>query len=166
MRKYTLILLAILSIGLLNAAYADNLKIGFVNLATIMQEAPQVKKIDTQLKQEFAPRSAKIKAAETAMQNHVQVLKRNASVMSAKEKSAAQAKLVKENEALQKQQSQFEQDLQTAQAKAMKKLFTKISSIVTSVAKNNGYDIVLQKNAAIYYKPALDVTDQVIKKLK
>ena len=166
MKKYTFILLTVLSVGALNIAYADNFKIGFVNLETIMQEAPQVKAIDAQLKKEFAPRDAKIKAAEKAMQSHVQVLKRNASVMSAKEKSTAQEKLVKESQDLQSQQAQFEQDLQAAQAKAMKKLFVKISSVANSVAKSDGYDVVLQKTAAIYYKPSLDITDQVIKKLK
>lgn len=166
MRKSKFILLAVLSIGIATVSYANNLKIGFVDLATIIQKAPQVKTIDTQLKKEFAPRDAKIKADEKAMQKHVQVLKRNASVMSDKEKATAQKKLVEESEAIQQHRAQFEHDLQTAQTQAMKKLFLQISSIAKGVAKQDGYDVVLQKSAAIYYKPSLDTTTQVIKKLK
>lgn len=166
MRKYGFILLAVLSIGIVTSSYAANLKIGFVDLATIIQKAPQVKTIDAQLKKEFSPQDAKIKVAEEAIQKHEQVLKRNLSVMSEKEKAAAQRKLVEESEALQKKQAQFNQDLQTAQAQAMKKLFMQISTIVQGVAKQDGYDAVLQKSAAIYYKPSFDITAQVVKKLK
>ena len=166
MKKYTLSLITISTMFFAATSYAAAPKIAIIDLENVMQHAPQVKVVDAKLKKEFAPRDAKIKAAAQAMQKHVQILKRNASVMSSKEKSEAQGKLLKESEALQKSQGQFSQDLQTAQAQAMKKIFTKITAVVNSVAKKDGDDLVLQKSAAIYYKPSYDITSQVIAKLK
>ena len=166
MKKHTLSLITIGTLFFAATSYAAAPKIAIVDLENVMQHIPQVKVVDANLKKEFASRDTKIKAAAQAMQKHVKILKRNASVMSTKEKSEAQDKLLKEGEALQKSQGQFSQDLQMTQAHAMKKIFTKIIAVVKSVAKKDGDNIVLQKSAVIYYKPSYDITLQVIAKLK
>jgi len=166
MKKYIVILLAIATVGFASTSFAADLKVGVVDLGQVLHATPQVKTIELSIKKKFTPRSNKIKADEAKIGQGLQDFKRNASVWSKTKRSAEEAKLVKANNALQKEKAQFSQDLQAAQATAMQKVFVQIRSVVNSVAKKSHYNMVLQKSAVLYYQPSYDITKQVTRGLK
>ncbi|MGL6035951.1 MAG: OmpH family outer membrane protein, partial [Legionella sp.] len=58
---------------------------------------------------------------------------------------------------------QYQQELSSAQNEAMEGLYTKVRAAITKTAKEEKYDIIVQKDAAPFSSEALDVTDKVIK---
>ncbi|MSP53101.1 MAG: OmpH family outer membrane protein [Gammaproteobacteria bacterium] len=159
----TLALLGGLSLAL-NAS-AD-IKIGVLDLQAVLQQSPQVQSADVKFRKEFSPREQKIKAQADALQTEVDQLNRNAAVMSAVEQGKTKDKIAKDQDNLQQAQAQFQQDVQTAQGKAMQQILTQIKTVVATLAAQNGYDLVVQKSSVVYSKDEYDVTALVIKQLK
>ena len=166
MKKILLTLIGatvMLTISSINAA---DMKIAVVDLQKIIAASPQAKSADNSFRKQFQPRETKLKSAAASLQKEIQDFQRNASVMSDKEKQATQEKLSNERDDLQKQQTQFSQDVQTSQAEMMKTVFGKIKAAVARVAKQGNYDLVLQSNTVVYYKDTYNITDKVISTLK
>ena len=63
MNRYIRSFLALLVVATLStmSVQAADLKIGFVNTARILKEAPQARKVEERLKAEFGPREAQLK---------------------------------------------------------------------------------------------------------
>jgi outer membrane protein len=148
----------------LNAS-AD-IKIGVLDLQAVLQQSPQVQSADVKFRKEFGPREQRLKAQADALQTEVDQLNRNAAVMSAAEQGKAKDKIAKDQDSLQQAQAQFQQDVQTAQGKAMQQILTQIKSVVATLAQQKAYDLVLQKSSVVYSKDEYDITSQVVKQLK
>jgi len=56
----------------------------------------------------------------------------------------------------------YEKELQKKQTELTAPIIQRIVAIVTRIAKDKGYDIVIDKQAAPYARPDLDLTDRVI----
>ena len=56
----------------------------------------------------------------------------------------------------------FEQDNGRRQSEERNKILTKVQAAIDSIAKSNGYDLVLERNAAPYAASKLDISAQVI----
>ena len=162
MKKYVLILISVLGLVFAASVSAINSEIGFVDVVKIMQQLPGF----SQLKKQFAARAEELKAAASALQKHAQEFERNGPVMTDKEKSTEQKRLLQETEDLQKQRTQFTQDFQDAQLKLVRKITSRIETVVAKIAKQRHYDLVLQKSAVLYHKDTNDITEQVLQSLK
>jgi outer membrane protein len=163
------LLISIMTVGLLGSLAFDanaDIKIGVLDLQAVLQQSPQVQSADVKFKKEFAPREQKLKAQANAIQAEVDQLNRNASVMSATQQGKAKDKISKDQDDFQQAQSQFQQDVQTAQGKAMQQILAQIKSVVATIAAQKDYDLVVQKSSVVYAKDQYDVTTEVIKALK
>jgi outer membrane protein len=56
----------------------------------------------------------------------------------------------------------YEKELQKKQTELTNPIIQRIVAIVSHIAKEKGYDIVIDKQAAPYARPDLDLTDRVI----
>jgi outer membrane protein len=163
------ILLLVLSIGLLlgfSVARADNLKVGVLDVQKVMQKSPQVSVMQAKLKKQFAPQEKKITAAQKQLKADFDKYNKDQAVMKDADKKALQKKILAEQSKLRNLQTQFQQQLIAAQRTAMQSILKDIEGAVEDVAKDQKLDLVLTKASVAYNNPDLDVTDQVIKKLK
>lgn len=60
----------------------------------------------------------------------------------------------------------FEQDNRRRQMEERNKLLSRIQDAVRSVAKDKGYDMVIDANAVAYSQSSDDITAQVLKQVK
>lgn len=146
-------------------AFADPLKIGVVDLQQIMQKSSQIATINTQLTKEFQPRQQKIINDQKALQDEVDQLNRNTATMTETERNKLQDKIIADRSNLQGMMLSFQRDVNTAQNQAMQKFMSQLSVVVSSVAKNNNFDLVLQRAGVPYVKSELDVTAQVLEQM-
>lgn len=169
MKKYVVTLISLSGLLFTASLFAD-VKIGVVDIVEIMQQVPQIKKqlqADTaQLKKKLAPEVEEIKEAAETLKQNADLLQRNAAVMSPKEKSVAEKKLLQESQHLQELEEQHNQKLRKLQIETIQKIQSKIEMDVANIAKKKHYDFILQKQAIIYSKDADDITNQVVQKMK
>jgi outer membrane protein len=163
MKKLLLSLLPVVGLFLFgSSAMAADLKIGVVDVRLVLQKSPQMAVSNSELQREFKPRETEVIDAQKTLQADAEKLNRNAASMSQDDRNKAQEKLLEERTKLQTLASSFQKDLANAQNQAMQKLLTKVGNIVSGIAKENKYDIVLQRDSVPYAKPDMDITNQVI----
>ncbi|GAB4393001.1 MAG: hypothetical protein Tsb005_09410 [Gammaproteobacteria bacterium] len=144
---------------------ASNLKIAVIDFREIVREAPEGKAIANKLKADFKPRQEKIVAKNKEIEAKIKKLKRDAAVMSADDREKLQGQILAERRDLQRMQEDMQQDLSLERERAMEKFLDHIEKAVKKVAKNEHYDLILQKNTVPYSASQLDVTKQVLKEL-
>lgn len=148
------------------AVFADWAKIGVVDLQKIMQTSTQMKDIQTKLEGTFKPRRDKLVAMETTLKSDMEKFKRDSAVLSATQKKDLEKKIVAAQQQFERDGQQYQQELSTAHNEAMEGLYTKVRAAITKIAKDEKYDIIVQKDATPFSTETLDVTDKVIKAIK
>lgn len=144
-------------------AFADAAKIGIVDLQKLMQTSSQMKEIQQKLEKEFKPRREKLIAMEANWKADVEKFKRDSAIMSQNQKKDLEKKLFRAQQQLERDNQQYQQDLSTAQNEAMEALYTKVRAAISKVAKDEKYDLIVQKDAAPFSSETLDITDKVVK---
>ncbi len=169
MKKLLLIAVAILSLSAISmsTAYAaSDTKIGVINLQGLLGQLPQMKTISEKIKTQFASRQADIAKAQDAFKKSADDYRKNNAVMSEKDKNAAQDKLIKKEQELQKMQIDFQRDFVEEQNKQVNALLEKIKSVVADVAKKEKLELVLIDASVAYADKKMDVTSAVLNVLK
>lgn len=143
--------------------FADWAKIGVVDLQKIMQTSGQMKEIQQKLEKEFKPRRDKLVAMESNLKSDMEKFKRDGAILSASQKKELEKKIVAAQQQFERDGQQYQQELSTAHNEAMEGLYNKVRTAITKIAKDEKYDLIVQKDATPFSTESLDVTDKVIK---
>jgi outer membrane protein len=165
MKRIMGVWVALVLTALAGVACADGTKIGIVDLQRIMQTAPQMKTIQDKLEKDFRPRRDKLVAMEEELKKDMQRFKRESTVMNPNQKKDLEKKIVASQQTFEREGQQYQQELSTAHNEAMEDLYSRIRRAIDQVAKEDKYDVVLQKDAAPFSASQLDVTDKVLKNI-
>jgi outer membrane protein len=163
MKRFGTFLVALFFSTLTANLFADSVKIGVVDLQKIMQTSTQMKDIQQKLEKDFSPRRTKLVASETALKSDMEKLKRDSVILTAKEKKDLEKKIVTAQQQFERDGQQYQQELSTAHNEAMEGLYAKVRAAISKIAKDDKYDIIVQKDAAPFSVAALDVTEKVVK---
>jgi outer membrane protein len=144
-------------------AMADTMKVGVIDMRTIVSTAPQAKAALEKLKKEFKTREDQMLATEKSLKEKSEKLQRNASVMSEAEKTKLEKEVVAGQRDLQRIQTEIRDDATVRQQEEMKKIITKVNTAVQDIAKKEKYDLIIHSEAAPFAAKQLDITDKVLK---
>lgn len=140
-------------------------KIAVVDMQQIMQRSGDMKAIQQQLETEFKPRRDKLISMESQIKADMEKYKKDAAVMSKADQKKLQEKIVTAQKQFEQEGQQYQRELSAKHNAEMQKLYTKVRGVIEKVAKDSGYDLVLQKETTPYASSKLDLTEKVIKKL-
>lgn len=141
-------------------------QIGIVDMQQVFQQSTQVKKINDDLTKQFSSRRDEIVKLNKDFQANVQKFQKDKTVMSAKDLDDLKNKITTQEGQLRQEQSKFQQDLFAAQDAQMKKFMDTVKSVVQKIADDKKLDVVLPKNSVLYAGNGMDITSDVIGKLK
>jgi outer membrane protein len=156
----SLMLLGLFGFG--GTTWADSFKIGVVDLQKIIQTSPQMQTIQQALETKFRPRRDALVATEKDLKAKIEAFKRDSAVMNATQKKDNERAIIAMQQKFERDGQTYQQELSTAHNQAMEDFYTKVRSAIATVAKNEHYDLVVQKDAAPFTSEKLDVTKQVI----
>ncbi|RUR13650.1 OmpH family outer membrane protein [Legionella sp. km772] len=163
MKRFGALLIALFFSILTTSVFADSAKIGVVDLQKIMQTSSQMKSIQQKLEAQFKPRRDKLVAAETSLKGDMEKFKRDSAILTASQKKDLEKKILAAQQQFERDGQQYQQELSTAHNEAMEGLYTKVRAAISKIAKEEKYDLIVQKDAAPFSVAALDVTDKVMK---
>ncbi len=149
-----------------SAVHADSSKIGVVDFQKLTQASGKLDTIRNGLEKRFKDRRDQLMKMEGKLKKDFEAFKRDSSVMSASKKKEAQQKLIEAQQTFEKEGQAYQQELNNAHNKAMKKLGDELQKAVAKVAEADHFDLVIQKESVPYSSNKLDVTDKVLKVLK
>lgn len=167
MNKVCLLSTMTLMAGLLTLpVHADELKLAVVDMQAILQKAPQISKINDALTRQFKGRQDSIVKAQSELQKEADNLQKNAAVMQADKRSNLENKLMIDRNNVNSMIASFQKDLSKRQSESLHNFSQQLDSVVSKVAAQSGYDVVIQKGSTLYAKNNLDITQQILDALK
>jgi len=162
--KYKYKFLAFVTLFLASvSAYAD-LKIGFVQVDKILQEAPQTIESNKKLEKEFSARTEKLKADVKALKEKEAAFSKDALTMKDSERDTKDKALAQLRVDAQRKERELREDINIRRNEELGGLQEQINKAVTSVAKAEAYDLVVY-NGVAYASEKIDITDKILKSL-
>lgn len=155
-----------LFLGLLiatNVCFAD-LKVGVVNIAAVLEKAPQAEKAKKRLEQEFKPRDNKLVSQQKEIQGLQEKLKKDAAVMGESQRNKVENELQDRIRDAKRSQQEFSEDFNARRNDELGKLQRRIVEAIKSIAKEQEFDLILT-DGVIYSSPQMDITSQLQQKL-
>ena len=144
-------------------AYAD-LKVGFVQVDKILQEAPQTIESNKKLEKEFSSRTDKLKADVKSLKERESSFSKDALTMKESERDSKEKSLSQLRVDVQRKERELREDINIRRNEELGGLQEQINKAVTSVAKAESFDLVLY-NGVAYASEKIDITDKILKSL-
>lgn len=163
MSKFVSIILTIFALCCisLNVAQAADLNIGVVNIARLLDEAPQAKSAMKALQDEFAPRQRDIQSQEQDLRAREEEIKRNVSVMGETERRDAERDLREKARDLARKQNEYLEDLNLRRNEELGRLQRALMEEVQTFARQENYDLIVG-DGVLFASGNVDVTAQVL----
>ena len=146
-----------------NICFAE-LKIGFVNVAQVLEKAPQAEKAKKRLEKEFSPRDKHLVSQGKEIKKLDEKLKRDASVMGESERRKLERDIIAKKREAKRAQQEFSEDFNMRRNEELGKLQRRILEAIRALAKDQNFDLLLT-DGVIFASSQIDVTEQVKKKL-
>jgi outer membrane protein len=143
----------------LGAAQAQA-KVGVVNVARLLQEAPQAQAASQALENEFAARKRDLQNSERDLKAREDKLQKDGATMAEAERRNQEKALRDGQRDFARKQNEFMEDLNVRRNEALGQLQRSILAEVQTYAKAAGLDVVISE--ALYASPSVDVTNQVL----
>ena len=143
-------------------AFAE-FKLGFVNGQRVVNESPQAKKAKQKLEKEFEKRDQELQQLAKRLQSMQENLEKNGVTMAESERRTKEREFNDLNRDFQRKQREFREDLNLRQNEEMATSFERANRVIKDYAMKKKYSLIVQE--AVYFDPAIDITEDIIKAL-
>jgi outer membrane protein len=153
---------------LLTPALAKELRIGVVDIESIVNNSPDYKRIEGSLKQKSEELGKPLQKREQELGQQIQEFQKQAEAGIIKDdvRKQKEAEFQKKVEDIQKSKDTASKSFQAYYQQAMKPLMEKMNKAVEQVANENNLDIVFPKAGTFVRDKSLDITEKVRDKFK
>lgn len=137
-------------------------KFGTVNTQTIVQNMPEIAKINGELQAQQKTYENELKGMQDELQRQADAYDKAKSTMSATQREQKENELQQLYQKFQQAQQDDAQALQKLQQEKMQPVQTKVQNAITNVGKAGGYTFIFEENVPMYSGAAVeDVTAKV-----
>ncbi|HEW9976163.1 OmpH family outer membrane protein [Shewanella algae] len=145
------------------AAQAE--KLAVVDMGAVFEQLPQREQISNALKTEFGDRMAEVQKLQEDLRGLLEKQQRDAALMSETQKTELVRKMESLKADYQLKGKALDEDLRRRQGEEQNKLLVKVQKAINTIAEKEKYDMVLQRGAVVYVKPAADISSKVVEAL-
>ena len=145
--------------------HAADFKVGFVNVAIVLDQAPQAAEAQARIEREFAPRDREILDRQQQIRALEDTLVKNAAVLSAGERERQEAELRQLKRDLRRSQEEFREDLNLRRSQELSALQRMVTEVIQDMARGENYDLIMT-DGVVFAGERVDITKRVIERLK
>ncbi len=142
---------------------AQQLRLGYVDMKVILDQAPQVLAGRDQLDLEFRARNDAIEFKEGQMQTMESRLQQGDIAEDARKR--LERELLETRRNINRQKEDLRDELSFRRTEEVQKLEEQINQAVEKIARDNGYDLILS-SPVVYADPSLDITQIILDQLR
>ena len=161
-RQYLLIAIALI-MSLFAVAHAEP-KIGFVDIAKIMEVSPQAEAARKSLEQEFSGRDRQLTTTRDAVLKLEEKLKNDGNIMSEANRVKLERDILSQKRDYNRMRDELREDFNIRRNEELGALQKKVIQTIQSIAKQENYDLVLTQ-PVLYASPTVNITDRVLQQL-
>ncbi|MFA5530836.1 MAG: OmpH family outer membrane protein [Thiohalomonadaceae bacterium] len=165
MNRYKQLLWATAACAALVAPAHAELKIGFVNTARVLEQAPQAKAARERLQQEFSPRESDIVSVQRKLKDMQERLERDGPTLSDSERVKLERELLSQQRELKRAQGEFSEDLNLRRNEEFSRLQREAAEAIVNIAREDKFDLVLEAGV-VFASEKVDVTEKVLTRLR
>lgn len=157
------IFVVLLALAFSAAANAQQLRIGYVDMKAVLDNAPQVVAGRIKLDQEFRERNDAIELDEMRADSLEQRLGQGD--VDADNRIKLERDLREMHRSITRRKEDLRDELSFRRTEEVQSLEEQINVAVQEIAKRNGYDLIVS-SPVIYASPDLDITDLILEQLE
>lgn len=140
---------------------ADEVKVRVVNVAKLLDQAPQAKDASAALEREFSPQQRELNKMNDEIEKLAREYEKNKSVMSEAQREAKERDIVMKKRDLQRRRNDVQELLNIRRNEELSKLQDLVNVAIKTVGEREGYDLVLYDGIA-YTRDSIDITPTVL----
>lgn len=146
------------------SAQSADLKVGYVQVDKILQEAPQTAESGKKLEREFSPRSQELDRMAKQIKDLEAALDKDGLTISEAERRNKERDVQNIKIEFQRKQRELREDINLRKNEELGSLQDRVNKAVQTVSEAEGYDLVVYSGVA-YASKKIDITDKVLKTL-
>lgn len=161
--KRSLPILLMLFMVVATPVTAQQLRVGYVDMKQVLDNAPQVLAGREKLDLEFRPRNETIEFQERQVQDMDDRLQMGDLGEDARIRLDRELREMRRN--VNRQKEDLRDELSFRRTEEVQRLEDQINQAVQEIARNNGYDLILS-SPVVYADPSLDITQLILDQLR
>jgi outer membrane protein len=165
MRQLFIVLLVCFATFFTTVGFAQQLKIGVVNVGLLLEQTPQAKAASKSLEKEFAPQQAQLTRLVQQMEKKQKNFQKNKLVMSESQLQFSQREIEVLNRDMQRKKNDIQELVNIKRNEKLVSLQNVVNQAIKEVGKQEKLDLILYEGIA-YTNNRLDVTKKVLEHLK
>jgi len=163
--KFVLLVAFTLFVAYTASVQAANLKIGYVNSARVIEQAPQAKAALTRLDKEFSPRDKKLVESREKIKTLETELEKNSLILKEEERRDKERELLILKRDVRRAAQEFREDYNLRRNEELAALQKLVYKTIISIAKKQRFDLILHEGT-VYASSKIDITNRVLENLR
>ena len=147
------------------SAIGAELRVAYVNMTKVLEDAPQATEASAKLEQAFSPREREIVTLQREVRELEERLLREGQGMTDVARGGLELDVRSRKRELKRQQDEFREDLNLRKSQELAAIQRLVIDAIQGLAKREGYDLVLSEGV-IFASGRVDVTDRVLERLR
>ncbi len=156
-----------MAVGLMTSAVhgqAQEIRVGYVNVVKVIEQAPQGDAALKKLESEFGPRDRQLRATRTKIKKLEDELEKNELVLADSERRQKDRELRDLRRKLKRETQEFQEDYSIRRNEELRALEKIVHSVIVDIAKSEKYELIIHQGV-VYAGDQIDITEKVLKKL-
>ena len=143
------------------SAFAQQVKIGYVDPFRIENESAQAQQAIADIKREFDVRDKQLKDQERQILDQQQALQKSGPSLKDAERSQRERELTQRIQRFEQARASFMEDFETKRRDSLAVVIRDANVVIRQIAEAQKFDLIFQQ--AVYFSKQIDITDQVMK---
>ena len=144
-------------------AFAQEVKIGYVNSERILRESAPARAAQTKLEVEFSRRERELNDLRSRVKAAADRLDKEGLTLGESERNRRQKEVVDQDRDLQRKQREFQEDLNQRKNEELSAVVDRANRVIRQIFETEKYDLIVQD--AVHWSARIDITDKVIRSL-
>ena len=163
--KILLNIMLSVTLMLVGAVHASDLKIGYVNVEVLLREAPQVDKINVKMLERFGDKKTDLENLEKEIKGLQENYKRNELVMTDDKLEEIKQNIISKVQVFKQYEAVLQQEVATMRSQEVAVLQQSIRGVIAEIAKKKKYDLILS-DGVLHSTEKLNITESVLDKMR
>jgi outer membrane protein len=163
LRASRYLVLATLLLGT-SSAFAEEMKLGFVDMQRALNETDDGRKAKAALKKVFDQKQKELDEQQAALKKDIEDLDKKRTLLPPEQVRDKEAELQQRMQKVQQTYMRHQQDLSSKEQEATAKIYERMNKIIQKIAASENFTMIVDKSALVFAKPHLDLTNELIRR--
>ena len=137
-------------------------KMAVINLQRAVLESAEIKAASAALEAKYKPRQAEMEKIQKELQSIQQELQNNAEKLTPQAAADLQARAARRQRELQRVGEDLQADVDRERNEILTGASRRMQEVIRKLAEERGFDLVTDVSNTLYFKPALEITNEAI----